>query len=75
MTWAVMLVGLSISIVLIAMGHRLLSDLFSSMEVLETDPVFDKDQYTCPQCDSIWHFMGEEIHHRGCLAYLARSVR
>jgi uncharacterized damage-inducible protein DinB len=75
MTGVVMLAFVLVSVLLVAMGHQLLSDLFSHLEVLETDPVFARDHYTCPQCETIWHFLGDEVHHKGCLAHLVRRTK
>ena len=75
MTGFFMLSMVLVSVLIVAMGHQLLSDLFNHMEVLEVRPVLDKDHYTCPQCGTLWNYLGTEVHHKGCLAGLARRIQ
>jgi len=44
-----------------------------SFMTIDTDPIPMDNNWRCPQCNSWWYYIGEEIHFAGCIAALARK--
>jgi len=74
-----MLAMMGLLIALIIAGSiilfRELMMIQQSMKIMKCDPIPVGENYQCPQCESFWYTVNEEIHFEGCIVPIIKKAR